>query len=145
MTSDQTEAPDWMRQLLAELASAAELAVPLRSLLAVRLRGAVEPQQLFDGIRLLLESGRVELAQEGEQTWLALRIGAHGTAPLRSGVPSQGDLAEVAAAIAQANACRSAGPEHHSAERAANANRRRPILQVSRGGHGWGRDSLSIH
>jgi hypothetical protein len=144
MTSDQTETPDWMRQLLAELASTGELAVPLQPLLAARLR-AMGPQQLFDGIRLLLETGRVELVQREGQTWLALSSGAHDAAPPRPCVASQGDLADVAAAIGRANACRSAGPECHSAERAAKAERRRPILQVSRGGHGWGRDFLSIH
>ena len=145
MKSDQMGASDWMRQLLAELDCAGGLAVPLLPLLAVRLQGALRPQQLFDGIRSLLESGQMELTQSEQQAWMVQRGDVRGL-PIRTGMASPGDLAELAAAIAQARGCRRAAPECLSADRAAVAGRDAPILRMSCGGHqGWGRDSLSIH
>jgi len=71
----------------------------LHPLLSSRLQASIGPQQLFDGVKLLLERGRAELVQNEGRACLALCAGDR-TRPENL---SQGDLVELAAAIAAAN------------------------------------------
>lgn len=102
---------NWLLHRLAEMAGVHGEAVPLQALMAERL-GSLQPQQLFDGMKRLLEQGRVELVQEDAEAPRAVLVtqpvaGAwHGrTRPL-----GQGELADLAAAIAAARTRRNAGP-----------------------------------
>ncbi len=101
MSSNDAEWMDWTQQLLAELVCAEGLAIPLYPLLSSRLQGSIGPQQLFDGVSLLLERGQAELVQNEGRTCLALRA-CDRTRPENL---SQGDLVELAAVIAAANGC----------------------------------------
>lgn len=92
----------WTRELLARLAGAAGQAVPLQTLLADFLYCTATPQHLFDGVKLLLESGRVRLDEDQGQDLLVLVATAPEACGRRERL-SRGDLVLLAAAIAVAN------------------------------------------
>jgi len=94
----------WMPRLLGELDRAEGMAIPLHPMLAGRLCDGIKAQQLFDGIKLLLETAQVELRLDDGVSALVLRSGdARCEAPRMPGVLCQGDLVELASAIAAAD------------------------------------------
>ena len=94
----------WIPELLAELQRKNGLAVPLNAFLADRFCDGIKAQQLFDGIKLLLETAQVELVLDDGVSVLVLCGGeARCEAQRMRPVLCQGDLVELASAIAAAD------------------------------------------
>ena len=142
MSSSETEQTAWTQQLLAELVCAEGLAIPLYPLLSSRLQGFIGPQQLFDGVKLLLEQGQAELVQNEGRTCLALRA-CDRTRPENL---SQGDLVELAAAIAAATRYCKPNPQQDVHGNSAVPDRTRPPTRMQWGERlKWSRDFLPIN
>jgi hypothetical protein len=131
----------WMRQLLARLAGAEGQAAPLHTLASEFLGCTATPQHLFDGLKLLLESGQVRLDEDDGLTLLVLA--ATGAEPrYRQEKLSRGDLVLLAAAVAVANGYRQVQarvwPE--AADRSVPPIRAKPRRRLD-----WSRDNLLLN
>lgn len=142
MSLNNAERTDWMQQLLAELACAEGLAIPLYPLLSSRLQGCIGPQQLFDGVKLLLERGPAELVQNEGRTCLALRTSDR----MRPENLSQGDLVELSAAIAAARGCCKPKPQQDAYGKSTIPDRAQPPTRMQSGERlKWSHDFVPVN
>ncbi len=138
MRNDHADA--WMQQLLNQLASHRGLAVPLQPLLARLQPLRPQPQQLFDGIRLLLESGRVQLCR-GEEPGAGALLSAEAPGGARHGPRSlpRSELMDLAFVVATACGHGDSAPARRREEPdyAAMPPPRRAAQWMSRQPAGW--------
>lgn len=127
MATDRVQAgrPSWLRELLVELSAVPNLAVPMKRLLRLHVLHGLQPQQLFEGLKLLMERGEVALQHLDGETALVLTGQVPSGAPPACGNLDRAELARLAALIGEACGCRTArvSPRQPSVE-----DRTRPAI-----------------